>query len=238
MGTSSLIATSGMIGTGKTTLSSIISERFEVDLYNEPIDSPILEQFYIATPEEQEEHRYSFLLQLDFLASRYETLQEASERDRVAVIDRSLHEDYHFAKVNTDIGNIRPIEFQAYKGVYDVMMKEIGNTINKTPIVMVYLTGSFETSIERIKKRGREFELGEDLIQYYYQLWKGYDDWVEEQYKYGVVYKIDVDEVDFLHNLDHQDKVLQDIQSLVNEQITDKSKHIHLKERKQLKKVI
>lgn len=209
-----------MLGFGKSTLSEIISERYDVPLYKEPIDSPILNKFYTATPEEQEEQRYPFLLQLDFLARRYGILQDSALTNKVGVMDRSLHEDYHFAKVNTDIGNIKPLEFQAYVGVYEAMMKEYNAVRDKHPLLMVFLTGSFETSLERIRKRGRDMELGEDLIDYYYQLWSGYEDWVDNHYNASEVYKINVDELDFLNNKQHQDKVLKDIQYLVNEKVS------------------
>lgn len=209
-----------MLGFGKSTLSEIISERYDVPLYKEPIDSPILNKFYTATPEEQEEQRYPFLLQLDFLARRYGILQDSALTNKVGVMDRSLHEDYHFAKVNTDIGNIKPLEFQAYVGVYEAMMKEYNAVRDKHPLLMVFLTGSFETSLERIRKRGRDMELGEDLIDYYYQLWSGYEDWVDNHYNASEVYKINIDELDFLNNKHHQDKVLKDIQYLVNEKVS------------------
>lgn len=222
-----------MLGFGKSTLSEIISERYEVPLYKEPIDSPILNKFYTATPEEQEEQRYPFLLQLDFLARRYGILQESALTNKVGVMDRSLHEDYHFAKVNTDIGNIKPLEFQAYVGVYDAMMKEYNAVRDKHPLLMVFLTGSFETSLERIRKRGRDMELGEDLIDYYYQLWSGYEDWVDNHYNASEVYKINVDELDFLNNKQHQDKVLLDIQNKVNQKVSEE-KRIYLIEDKKI----
>lgn len=222
-----------MLGFGKSTLSEIISERFEVPLYKEPIDSPILKKFYTATPEEQEEQRYPFLLQLDFLASRYSILQDSALTNKVGVMDRSLHEDYHFAKVNTDIGNIKPLEFEAYVGVYEAMMREYNAVRDKHPLLMVFLTGSFETSLERIKMRGRDMELGEDLIDYYYQLWSGYEDWVDNHYNASEVYKINVDELDFKYNKKHQDKVLLDIQNLVNQKVND-GKRIYLLEDKKI----
>lgn len=222
-----------MLGFGKSTLSEIISDRFEVPLYKEPIDSPILKKFYTATPEEQEEQRYPFLLQLDFLARRYGILQESALTNKVGVMDRILHEDYHFAKVNTDIGNIKPLEFQAYVGVYEAMMKEYNAVRDKHPLLMVFLTGSFETSLERIKLRGRDMELGEDLIDYYYQLWSGYEDWVDNHYNASEVYKINVDELDFLNNKQHQDKVLLDIQNIVNQKVSEE-KRIYLIEDKKI----
>lgn len=227
MKTSTLITLSGMIGSGKTTLSKVISERFGLDLYEEPVDSPILKQFYLASQEEQAINRYPFLLQLDFLASRYHILQTASDKDVVAVIDRSLQEDYHFAKVNTDIGNIRPIEFEAYERVFNTMMDEVGITIHKTPLVLVYLEGSFETVLHRIQTRGRDFEMGDELVDYYYRLWSGYKEWIDN-YEGGRVYRINIDEVDVLNKSEDCERVLKEIEEIVNEQVKDDAKKIHL----------
>lgn len=221
------ITCSGMISFGKSTLSGIISDRFGMPIYREPLDSPILEKFYVASEDEKELHRYPFLLQLDFLAKRYEILQKAAESGEVGVMDRSLHEDYHFAKVNTDIDGIRDVEFEAYKGLYNVMMREYNLIQDKHPLLMVFLTGSFETALERIALRGRDFEQGEDKTDYYYQLWKGYEDWVDNHYTASEVYKINVDELDVKNNPDDQNKVLLDIQERVNRKVP-KEKQIYL----------
>lgn len=222
------ITVSGMLGFGKSTLSNIISERCGIPLYKEPIDSPILRKFYTATPEEQEVNRYPFLLQLDFLSRRYEILQESALTNKVGVMDRSLHEDYHFSKVNTEIGNMRQLEFEAYQGVYNAMMKEYEAVRDKHPLLMVFLTGSFETSLSRIKMRGRDMELSDDLTDYYYKLWSGYEDWVDNHYNASEVYKINVDEIDFKHNKEHQDKVITDIIALANEKVSEEQKLILL----------
>ena len=43
------------------------------------------------------------------------------------------------------------------------MMEEIQELPKKSPDLMIYLSGSFEKTLERIQKRGREYELSEDL---------------------------------------------------------------------------
>ncbi len=82
---------------------------------------------------------------------------------------------------------------------------------------MIYLSGSFETIIERIKKRGREYELEESLVSYYYELWKGYDNWIEKHYDASEVLVINIDEIDYVNNDEDKKKVLSMIEEKLNE---------------------
>lgn len=61
---------------------------------------------------------------------------------------------------------------------------------------MVYLKGSFDTVIDRIMARGRSFEINPELKEYYFEVWKGYDEWVLNQYDASEVLIIDMDTTD------------------------------------------
>ena len=81
------------------------------------------------------------------------------------------------------------------------MMQEIdGLPYKKAPDLMVYLKASFETVLYRIGLRGRDFEQDESLVSYYYELWKGYDDWVFNHYKASDVLVIDMDRLDVVNH--------------------------------------
>lgn len=210
-----LIVVAGMIGTGKTTLSKMIGEHFGTTVYYEDVtDNKILPLFYTASEEVKQAKRYPFLLQLEFLGSRYKDIKKGMTEDN-SVLDRSIYEDWYFAKVNTELGNISETEFEIYEKLLDNMMEELDGLPKKRPDLMVYLTGSFETVLHRIGIRGRDFEQDPQLIEYYRKLWEGYDEWVHRHYKASQVLTINIEEYDLL-NKSHAELVMRAIEGRVS----------------------
>lgn len=195
-----IIVVGGMIGAGKTSVAKLIGNALGSDIFYENVDdNEILPLFYTASEEEQELKRYSFLLQLEFLSSRFYSIKEALVH-RNNVLDRSIYEDWYFAKVNNDLGRISNLEFSIYEKLLTNMLEELDELPKKSPDLMIYLTGSFDTILKRIGIRGREFEQDINLVNYYETLWSGYDDWVDNHYHASQVIKIDVDKYDVVNN--------------------------------------
>ncbi|MCU7205170.1 MULTISPECIES: deoxynucleoside kinase [unclassified Turicibacter] len=212
-----MITIGAMIGAGKTSLAELVAKHFNSEVFYESVDdNPILPLFYTASDEEIQTKRYPFLLQLWFLNTRFKSIKQALVEDN-NVLDRSIYEDWYFAKVNKDLGRISDLEFSLYESLLNNMMEELEGMPKKAPDLMIYLSGSFETIIDRIKKRGREYELDEGLVSYYYELWKGYDQWIEQHYQASEVLVINIDEVDYVNNEDDKKKVLKMIEDKLNE---------------------
>lgn len=212
-----LITIGAMIGAGKTSLAELVAKHFNSEVFYESVDdNPILPLFYTASDEEIQTKRYPFLLQLWFLNTRFKSIKQALVEDN-NVLDRSIYEDWNFAKVNKDLGRISDLEFSLYESLLNNMMEELEGMPKKAPDLMIYLSGSFETIIDRIKKRGREYELDEGLVSYYYELWKGYDQWIEQHYQASEVLVINIDEVDYVNNENDKKKVLKMIEDKLNE---------------------
>lgn len=191
-----LIVVGGMIGLGKSSVAELLGKAFGSDVFYESVDgNPILPLFYTASVEEIQAKRYPFLLQLYFLDTRYKAIKQALIHDD-NVLDRSIYEDWYFAKKNMELGRINELEMRVYESLLDNMMEELEELPKKAPDLMVYLKGSFETVVERIQKRGRSFEIDSDLIDYYRFLWEGYDDWVMNHYQASQVLIIDMDKID------------------------------------------
>ncbi|CAI3603623.1 Deoxyadenosine/deoxycytidine kinase (dAK/dCK) [Clostridium neonatale] len=212
-----VITIGAMIGAGKSSLAKLVGEHFGTEVFFESVDdNPILPLFYTASDEEIQEKRYPFLLQLWFLNTRFKSIKKALV-NKNNVLDRSIYEDWYFAKVNKDLGRISELEFQMYEGLLENMLEELNELPKKAPDLMIYLTGSFETILDRIIKRGRGYELDESLVSYYKTLWEGYGDWVESHYKASEVLTINIDEYDYVNNADDAEKVLEMIELKLKE---------------------
>ncbi|GLI08592.1 deoxyadenosine kinase [Paenibacillus tyrfis] len=207
----SVIVVGGMIGLGKTSVAELLGRELGSEVFYESVDdNPILPLFYTASKEEIEKHRYPFLLQLYFLDSRFKSIKKALRRNR-NVLDRSIYEDWYFAKVNRELGRINDLEFQVYENLANNMLEELEELPKKAPDLMVYLKGSFETVLRRISLRGRDFEQDESLIEYYRYLWKGYDEWLMKYYNQSDVLIVDMDLTDVVNNEEDARKLVEQV---------------------------
>lgn len=211
-----VITIAGFIGGGKSSLAKILSEHLDSEAFYESVDdNPILPLFYTASKEEISLNRYPFLLQLWFLNTRFKSIKKALV-DKNNVLDRSIYEDLYFCQVNYELGRISELEFEIYKSLLNNMLEELDELPKKAPDLMIYLKGNFETFLSRIVGRGREYELDEELYDYYYKLWQGYDNWIQEHYTLSEVVVIDIDKYDYVNNQEDKKEVLKLITDALN----------------------
>lgn len=212
-----LIVVGGMIGLGKSSVAGILGEHFGTDVFYESVDdNPILPLFYSETEEEIQKKRYPFLLQLYFLNTRFKSIKEALVHNN-NVLDRSIYEDWYFAKKNMELSRINHLEMQIYEDLLNNMLEELKELPKKAPDLMVYLKGSFETVMNRIALRGRDFEVDDSLREYYEFLWKDYDAWVQNHYKASQVLIIDMDVMDVVNNLEDRGKLVKMVEEKLKE---------------------
>ena len=212
-----ILVIAGMIGTGKSSVAKALGEEFKTEVFYESVeDNKILPLFYTATDEEIQAKRYPFLLQLWFLNTRFKSIKQALVDDN-NVLDRSIYEDLYFAKINKDLGRISELEFEVYEGLLNNMMEELDELPKKSPDLLIYLKSSFETVLNRIKIRGREYELDEELVDYYRLLWQGYDEWVLNNYNHSEVLILDMDNMDIVNNEEDKKEMIR----LVNEKLNE-----------------
>ncbi|MFC6463603.1 deoxynucleoside kinase [Marinilactibacillus sp. GCM10026970] len=208
----SVIVLAGMIGAGKSTFTTFISEEFQSEaFYEQVVDNPILEKFY-ADPK-----RWAFSLQIFFLNTRFRSIKQALIHKH-NVLDRSIYEDALFTKINYEEGNMSEAEMNLYTDLLDNMMEELQDIPKKAPDLLIYLRGSLDTHLERIEKRGRSFEQVDgnpELLEYYTKLHSRYDDWFNA-YNQSPTLVIDIDSIDLDRN---EDKifVMQEIKSALTE---------------------
>ena len=204
-----VIVVGGMIGLGKSSVSKVLGEHFNSEVFYESVDdNPLLPLFYSESEEEIQKKRYPFLLQLYFLNTRFKSIKEALYADN-NVLDRSIYEDWYFAKKNMELGRISELEMKIYEDLLENMMEELKEIPKKAPDLMVYLKGSFDTVINRIKLRGREFEVDDSLMEYYKLLWEGYDYWVNNCYSASDVVIIDMDKLDIVNSEEDKKELIR-----------------------------
>ncbi len=203
----------GMIGAGKSTYTEMISRRLGTEAFFESVDyNPILDKFY------DNPQKWAFSLQIYFLNTRFRSIKAALTDDN-NVLDRSIYEDALFTRVNHLQGNISKEEMDIYNDLLANMMEELEGMPKKAPDLLIYLDGSFETILDHIRKRGREFEQIEDdseLLAYYELLFKNYEQWYQE-YDQSPKIRINIDTFDIVNNSGDEEQVIAIIEQALLE---------------------
>lgn len=183
------IAIAGNIGSGKTTLTTLLSRHYGWIPRFESVDyNPYLEDYYKDIP------RWSFNLEVYFLKQRFRDLLEIGQSQQTIIQDRSIYEGvYVFAANNKAMGNMDDRDFEAYMELFENML-----TIVKYPDLMIYLRSSVPHLVENIQKRGRDYEQTMPL-EYLKNLNERYEDFIFNKYE-GKLMVVDVDKIDFLNN--------------------------------------
>lgn len=213
----SVIVLAGMIGAGKTSYSEIIGNHFGTEVFYESVEhNPVLDKFY------ENPKKWAFSLQLYFLNTRFSSIKAALYHDN-NVLDRSIYEDALFTKINHLQGNISDIDMAIYNDLLANMMEELKGTPKKAPDLLVYLHGSFETILDHIQKRGRDYEqveVGDERYNYFKLLWENYQNWYEE-YDASPKMAISVDDFDVVENPEDVETVM----AMVEARLKDIRKH-------------
>ncbi len=141
------IVIEGNIGAGKTTLASMIAKEHNAKLILERFaDNPFLPKFY------SDPARFSFPLELSFLADRYRQLkEELVEQD----LFRSFTvADYYFMKSLVFASStLEKDEFTLYRQIFYIIYSSLPK-----PDLYVYLHVPPERLLLNIALRGREYE--------------------------------------------------------------------------------
>ena len=185
-----LIAVSGNIGAGKTTLVQRLSARLGYRAEYEAVyDNPYLQRFY------EDMKRWSFPLQVYFLSHRFQQGLSLRDIGPHVVLDRTIYEDAHiFARNLYESGYMSATDYQTYLKLYENMVSLV-----PAPGLMIYLKGSPEKMAERIAGRGKSGERtyeGEIPLQYLSDLNERYESWIQKEYTYSPVIQINVEETD------------------------------------------
>ena len=182
------IAIAGNIGSGKTTLTEMLTQRYRAKAYFEESGNPYIGDFY------DDMNRWSFNLQISFLGSRIQQTMEmlADSGSGVIFQDRTIYEDAHiFADNLHEMGLMTSRDIETYMKIFRLI-----TTLIPRPDLLIYLKASVPTLISQIRKRGRAYEMNIDEA-YLNRLNDKYNNWIDTIYD-GDVLVIDKDHEDFV----------------------------------------
>lgn len=188
------IAIEGVIGAGKTSLATLITERFGGRLLLEPHDeNPFLPDFY------RDPRHFAFSTQMFFLLSRYRQQQEIPQRDlfhELLIADYLFAKDRIFASLTLD-----ERELSLYDKVARLLERDI-----PPPDLVVYLQSSTERLMTNIRQRNRSYE--KPMVESYIRdLNEAYNRFFFN-YTATPLLVVNATEIDFVHNT-------QDFESLL-----------------------
>ena len=180
------IAIAGNIGSGKTTLTTLLAKRYGWTPRFEPVDNnPYLSDFYADMA------RWSFNTQIYFLNKRFKEVVEISRSPETVIQDRTIFEDARIFAPNLHAqGLMSDRDFENYTDLFDLM---------------IYIRSTIPTLVAQIQKRGREFEQG-IRIDYLEGLGRRYEEWIEG-YK-GNLIIVDGDNLKFGESAEDLQKVI------------------------------
>ena len=192
----SMIVIEGPIGVGKTSLARILSERLGARLLLEVVEeNPFLADFY------RDPERYAFQTETFFLLSRF---KQHGELAQTGLFERHTVADYLFDKTFLFASlNLRGDEFGLYRTLFDQLRSRLPD-----PDLTVYLRAEPDLLLERIAKRGRDFE-GSMQASYLARLNDAYD-----HYFAGASFPVEVIDaatVDFVNREPDREALLERI---------------------------
>jgi deoxyadenosine/deoxycytidine kinase len=200
---SMLLAIAGMVGTGKTTLTRALAERFGLHMALESVDddNPWLTPYYGHAPTARQE--YALRLQLHFLATRFYAMRQMRARGGGWVLDRTWYEDAEiFAQGLFDEGVMSADEFALYNRLYAELLTGPGA---KPPRLLIYLDGSLDLIVSRIALRGRQAE--RDMPRTYWErLHARYANWIV-QFRRCPVLRLDISTYDLVRDASAVDAI-------------------------------
>ncbi|MCM3491030.1 deoxynucleoside kinase [Alkalihalophilus marmarensis] len=202
-----IITIAGTVGVGKSTMTKSIAKALGFHTSFENVDhNPYLDKFYADF------ERWSFHLQIYFLAERFKEQKRMFEQGGGFVQDRSIYEDTGiFAKMHADKGTMNPVDYETYTSLFDAMVM---TPFFPHPHVLIYLEGSLDDIIDRIHERGREMEQ-QTPVSYWEEMHKRYETWIDS-FTSCPVLRLNISDYDLLRNENDIEPIIAKIGDIID----------------------
>ncbi|MFJ5792844.1 deoxynucleoside kinase [Lysinibacillus sp. NPDC097162] len=203
-----VITIAGTVGVGKSTMTKALAEALNFRTSFEKVDTnPYLDKFY------DDFEKWSFHLQVYFLAERFKEQKRIFEYGGGFVQDRSIYEDTGiFAKMHFDKGTMSPIDYETYRNLFDAMVM---TPYFPHPDLVVYLEGPIDDVIGRIQERGREMEQ-QTPNDYWIEMHERYEDWINN-FNSCPVLRLDINDYDLMKNPDAIESIVSRISHMLKQ---------------------
>ncbi|WP_170005868.1 deoxynucleoside kinase [Bacillus fonticola] len=203
-----VITIAGTVGVGKSTMTRTLSDALGFRTSFEKVETnPYLDKFYANF------ERWSFHLQVYFLAERFKEQKRIFEYGGGFVQDRSIYEDTGiFAKMHYEKGNMSETDYDTYRSLFDAMVM---TPYFPHPNLLIYLEGSFDDVVHRIQERGRPMEK-QTPLSYWEEMHGRYEKWINE-FNSCPVMRININEYDLVNNPGSVETIVERMSSFLNQ---------------------
>ncbi|WP_323706505.1 deoxynucleoside kinase [Mammaliicoccus sciuri] len=201
-----IITIAGTVGVGKSSLTQALSERLNFKTSFEKVDNnPYLEKFY------HDFERWSFHLQIYFLAERFKEQKRMFEYGGGFIQDRSIYEDVDiFAKMHEEQGTMTEEDYATYRELFEAMVM---TPYFPKPDALIYLECDYNDVIQRIQRRGRQMEIEIDEA-YWKKLFSRYDNWINNFTECPVV-RVNINDYDLYEDPDSINHIIDKIAHVI-----------------------
>ncbi|WJV18912.1 deoxynucleoside kinase [Rossellomorea marisflavi] len=197
-----VITIAGTVGVGKSTMTNGLAEALGFRTSFEKVDTnPYLDKFY------KDFKSWSFHLQVYFLAERFKEQKRIFEYGGGFIQDRSIYEDTGiFAKMHHEKGTMSDTDYETYTSLFDAMVM---TPYFPHPDLLIYLEGSLDHIIDRIRERGRPMEQ-ETPVEYWEEMHERYENWINN-FNACPVLRLDIREYDLVKDADSIEPIIERI---------------------------
>ncbi len=203
-----VITIAGTVGVGKSTMTNALAEALKFRTSFEKVDTnPYLDKFYADFD------RWSFHLQVYFLAERFKEQKRIFEYGGGFIQDRSIYEDTGiFAKMHYEKGTMSPVDYETYKSLFDAMVM---TPYFPHPDLLIYLEGSIDDILDRIRLRGRPMEQ-QTPIDYWKEMHERYENWINS-FNACPVLRLNINDYDLVSDSSSIEPVVERIGSFIRQ---------------------
>ncbi|PGM58650.1 deoxynucleoside kinase [Bacillus sp. AFS053548] len=202
-----VITIAGTVGVGKSTMTNALADALNFRTSFEKVDTnPYLDKFY------QDFARWSFHLQIYFLAERFKEQKRMFEYGGGFIQDRSIYEDTGiFAKMHYEKGTMSEVDYETYTSLFEAMVM---SPYFPAPDLLIYLEGTFDEVVERIKERGRPMEQ-QTPVEYWKEMNTRYENWINN-FNACPVLRLSISEYDLIKNESSVEEIVKKIGNVLN----------------------